>query len=139
MSVGKPSPGKLNAHLSSSSRMFKAAAAARLAGLAGMIYGCLPHCGSESSGTTGSGGKRRRRKKLMHFPGIISFTHHQHAGLPTSLLCAALPPCFSHHTTLLEPEWPHRKPFLFSLQVTTDYTSADGWHFFFPRASPFVI
>lgn len=53
----------------------------------------------------------------MHFPGIISFTYHKCAGLPTSLQCAALLPCFSHHTVLLEPERPHRKPFLFSLQV----------------------
>lgn len=93
--------------------------------------------------------KRRRGKKLLHQgrnPGIISFAitgtwAFTHCFCAQPFLLLPFPHWCFHHAILLEATNLNGftgKPLVFSLQVTTNYTS-EGGIFCSPQASPFVI
>lgn len=150
MSVGKPSPGELNAHQSTPRRTFRMNSATAAANdwlrLGGIIYVCPLHWHSEFSGFFGTSGSGIREKaeetSALHWHNL--FHHRRCVGFPALLLCATLPaavlptllfpPCCLTRTT--ESAWIHRKPFFLSLQVTISYTSMAGMGsiFYFPSS-----
>lgn len=138
VSLGKPSPEKLNAHQSLPRKMFKmqlscSCCKCLLRAEGNVLQRAEPVSWNLSLfGTSGSGGKEGEANSALFWHHLLY--HHRHVGFPTLLLSTAFsgagpptllfPPSYLTRTT--ESEHINGKPFPLSFQVTTNFTSMGG-------------